>query len=216
MPPSFSLLDLVFPPACGGCGRRGKLWCDECAGSLVPSTITELGGIPLVAAARLEGPFQRAIHTYKYRSRPALAEKLTRHLLTGLRAAGIRLNALGYVPLHPDRQRQRGFNQAEQLASSLATQLRLPLVQGLSRVRPTRAQVGLTGHERELNVAGAFKWTGETAPPALIGLVDDVCTTGATLLAAAGALNTAGGSIAAFLVLAVPHTLPLPLVTLPE
>lgn len=216
MPPSFSLLDLVFPPACGGCGRRGKLWCEECAASLRPSAVTEIAGIPLVAAARLEGAFQHAIHTYKYRSRPALAERLNQHLLYAVRAAGIRLNALAFVPLHSERERQRGFNQAERLARCLGRQLGLPVVRGLSRVRPTEPQVGLSGRERELNVAGAFKWTGKAAPPARVGLVDDVCTTGATLLAAAGSLNRAGGSVAAFLVLAVPHTLPLPLVTLPE
>lgn len=216
MPPSFSLLDLVFPPACGGCGRRGKIWCEQCAGSLRPPSVSELAGIPLVAAARLEGPFQHAIHAYKYRSRPALAEQLNEHLLAAVRAADFRLNALSFIPLHPQRERQRGFNQAERLARTLGKKLRLPVVQGLRRVRPTAPQVGLTGRERELNVAGAFSWTGEAPPPSLLGLVDDVCTTGATLLAASGALNRAGGSIGAFLVLAVPHTLPPGLVTLPE
>lgn len=215
MPPS-SLLDLLFPPACGGCGRRGTLWCQDCAGSLQPASGGELAGIPLLAAARLEGAFQQAIHTYKYGSRPALGEQLARHLLTTARKAGIQLEALTFVPLHPERARQRGFNQAERVARSLGKELRLPVVDGLSRIRATAAQVGLSGREREANVAGAFQWTGPGAPPAAAGLVDDVCTTGATLLAAAGALNKAGGSVAAFLVLAVPHTLSLPLVTLPE
>jgi ComF family protein len=181
-----------------------------------PPSGGQLAGIPLVAAARLEGAFQQAIHTYKYRSRPALGDYLARHLLTSVRRAGIQLEALTFVPLHPERARQRGFNQAERLARSLGRELRLPVVDGLSRIRATVAQVGLTGHEREANVAGAFRWTASGAPPAATGLVDDVCTTGATLLAAAKALNTAGGRVGAFLVLAVPHTLSSPLVTLPE
>jgi len=176
----------------------------------------ELAGVPVVAAARLEDAFQRAIHTYKYRSRAALGEQLAGHLLAAVRRAAIPLNALTFVPLHPERARQRGFNQAERLARNLGQELQLPVVEGLSRIRPTARQVGLTGREREANVAGAFKWTGRGAPPAGCGLVDDVCTTGATLLAAAGALSSAGGSVGAFLVLAVPHTLALPVVTLPE
>lgn len=170
----------------------------------------------MVAAARLEGAFQQAIHTYKYRSRPALGEQLAGHLLTAVRRAAIPLDALTFVPLHEERARQRGFNQAERLARSLGKQLQLPVVEGISRIRATAPQVGLTGREREANVAGAFQWIGPGAPPAVTGLVDDVCTTGATLLAAASALNTAGGAVGAFLVLAVPHTLSLPLVTLPE
>ena len=145
-----------------------------------------------------------------------MGERLAPYLLDALRRSGIGLSALTFVPLHPERARQRGFNQAERIARSLGQELHLPVIEGLSRVRPTAAQVGLTGREREANVAGAFRWTAAGAPPVATGLVDDVCTTGATLLAAASALNTAGGSVRAFLVLAVPHTLPLPLVTLPE
>ena len=172
--------------------------------------------MPLIAAAQLEGAFQQAIHAYKYRPRPALGDALAAPLVEAVRQSGLRLTGLTYVPLHPERARQRGFNQAERLASELGACLSLPLIGGLERVRPTRAQVGLSGAEREANVNGAFRWVAAGRAPTGLGLVDDVCTTGATLRAAAGALEAAGGCVGAFLVLAVPHTLATPLVTLPE
>ncbi|HEY0493654.1 MAG TPA: ComF family protein [Candidatus Dormibacteraeota bacterium] len=170
----------------------------------------------MISAGCLEGPFQRAIHTFKYRSRPDLGDRLASHLAGAVQEASLPLVSLAFVPLHPQRARQRGFNQAERLARSLGKALELPVQDGLSRIRATGPQVGLAGREREANVAGAFSWVGRGTPPAVTGLVDDVCTTGATLLEAARALNTAGGSVGAFLVLAVAHTLPAPVVTLPE
>jgi len=166
-----------------------------------------------VAAGRFDGPLQQAIHTYKYRPRPQLASVLAQPLQRAILAAGVSLSALTFVPLHPRRQRERGFNQAERLAAQLSGELGIPLVSGLTRVRATPAQVGLSQAERRANLAGAFQWTAAQPPGDRLGLVDDVCTTGATLTAAAAAVAEAGGSIGAFLVLAVAQTLPAVAVT---
>lgn len=208
-----SLLDLVFPPRCGGCGRYGAAWCPACADGLRPASASTLAGIPLVAAGRLEGPLQQAIHTYKYRPRPQLASALVQPLRRAIMMADVALPALTFVPLHPRRRRERGFNQAERLAAELASALGVPLLSGLTRVRATPAQVGLSQAERRANLEGAFQWTAPQPPPHGVGLVDDVCTTGATLKAAARAVAEAGGSIGAFLVLAVAQTLPAVAVT---
>jgi ComF family protein len=207
------LLDLIFPSRCGGCGRHGQDFCERCLTALEPVPRTSLHGIPLVAAGRLTGPLQRAIHTYKYRPRPQLASRLAQPLSQAAVAAGLTLPALTFVPLHPRRQRERGFNQAERLAGRLGASLRVPVVGGLTRLRPTPAQVGLGQAERQVNVAGAFRWTAPEPPPLGLGLVDDVCTTGATLDAVAQVVAEAGGSIGAFLVLAIAQTLPAVAVT---
>jgi len=209
------LLDLIFPPRCGGCGRDGAAWCDRCAASVQPVPVMTLNGIPLVAAGRLDGSLQRAIHTYKYRPRPGLASVLAEPLGRAIAASGLDLAGLAYIPLHPQRRRERGFNQAERLAAALAGPLGVPAVGGLSRVRPTPAQVGLSQPERQVNMVGAFAWTAATPPPGGLALVDDVCTTGATLMAAADAVARVGGSIRAFVVLARAQTLPALAVTLP-
>ena len=208
-----SLLDLLFPPRCGGCGAYGAPWCAACAGTLRTPSASPLAGIPLVAAGRLDGPLQRAIHTYKYRPRPQLASVLAPALGRAIATAGVSLSALTFVPLHPRRERERGFNQAQRLAAQLAGAVGIPLVGGLTRVRATPAQVGLSQAERRANLAGAFQWTASQPPGDRLGLVDDVCTTGATLTAAAEAVAEAGGSIGAFLVLAVAQTLPAVAVT---
>jgi ComF family protein len=211
-----TLLDLIFPPRCGGCGGHGSAWCQRCAATVHAVPVTTLDGIPLVAAGRLEGALQQAIHTFKYRPRPGLAGALADPLCRAVASARLDLGGLTFVPLHPRRRQQRGFNQAERLAVALAGRLGLRLVGGLTRVRPTPAQVGLSQPERQVNMVGAFEWTAAAPPPGGLGLVDDVCTTGATLQAAADAVARAGGSIAAFLVLARAQTLPALAVTSPD
>ena len=207
------LLDLIFPPRCGGCGRYGAAWCAGCEAGLRPIPRGTLAGIPLIAGGRLQGPWQRAIHTYKYRPRPQLAAPLTEPLRRAMAVAGVSPPAFAFVPLHPRRLRERGFNQAERIAAQLSESLGVPLLSGLVRVRATPAQVGLSQAERRANLQEAFRWTGAQAPPQALGLVDDVCTTGATLTASARAIAEAGGSIGAFLVLAVAQTLPAAAVT---
>jgi len=180
-----------------------------------PAPVAWLDGTPLIAAGRLEGAWQHAIHTYKYRGRPQLAAALAGSLERTVRAAGVRPAGLTFIPLHPARQRARGFNQAERLAQCLAPRLGLPLFAGLARCRDTPPQVGLDEAERRRNVAGAFRWVAPGPPPPGLALVDDVCTTGATLQAAAAAITEAGGRLSGFLVLAVAaaQTLPGGLVT---
>ena len=94
------------------------------------------------------------------------------------------------VPLHPSRRRERGFNQAADLARHLG----LPVIHALRRVRATAAQAGLPAARRHGNVRGAFAPTRRPRPwtAATVVLVDDVSTTGATLEACARALKAAG------------------------
>jgi ComF family protein len=210
------LLDLLFPQRCAGCQRYGADWCEQCASSVEALEPASLSGIPLLAGGRFAGPLQRAIHRYKYGGRQQLARDLSGSLLQAVRRAEIQLSALTFVPLHAERLRQRGFNQAERIAVQLGKQLGLPVVDGLTRVRATPAQVGLSQAARRLNLVDAFLWSGPGRPPAALGLVDDVCTTGATLEAAVDAIRLAGGSPAALLVVARAQTLPAALVTSQE
>ena len=210
------LLDLLFPPRCAGCRRYGVAWCAACDRAVEPIVPASLAGSALIAGGRFDGALQRAVHCYKYGGRQGLARDLSRVLITAMEATEIRFQAVAYVPLHPQRRKERGFNQAERLAAEVARRTGLPLLDGLTRVRATPAQVGLSQPERQANLLGAFAWTGPRPAPQGLALVDDVCTTGATLEAAAAAVRRAGGSIAAFLVLARAQTLsPVPVVTLP-
>ncbi|MGN7919807.1 ComF family protein [Lysobacter sp. 22409] len=97
------------------------------------------------------------------------------------------------IPLHRRRLRERGYDQALELARPLSRQLRLPLLDhGLIRLRDTPAQSLLDAKQRRRNLRGAFAWRPGLPLPAHIVLIDDVMTTGATLHSAAVALRRAG------------------------
>jgi ComF family protein len=104
------------------------------------------------------------------------------------------------MPLHTRRLRQRGYDQALELARPLAREMCLPLWNGLVRTRVTAAQSELDAESRQRNLRGAF--AVRTTPPDALVLVDDVMTTGATLDAATRALESAGLTHAALWVCA--------------
>jgi ComF family protein len=103
------------------------------------------------------------------------------------------LDLLVPVPLHADRQRERGYNQAALIAASLGQARRLPWRPALRRLRATQPQVTLDRLSRRSNVAGAFA-AGPEVAGRQIGLIDDVFTTGATAQSATEALLTAGAA----------------------
>lgn len=111
--------------------------------------------------------------------------------------------ALVPVPLSPARVRERGYNQAERLASALSVHWRIPVwTDVVRRTRDTKSQVRLTPSERTGNVLHAFADTPETKARlrgAHVVLVDDVITTAATLNAAAEALTSSGARIISFI-----------------
>lgn len=207
------LVDLLLPARCGGCDRLGRLYCDTClaltrrldgaiclrCGAATESRRSDCGCrrrlrhlARIRSAAVHEVPLERAIHRFKYRGRAALARPFALLLAERLAVEGLPARAIGWVPLHPRRLRERGYDQARLLAVEVARLTGLPLLRGsLRRVRETPPQVGLDRLDRQKNVAGAFVYSGEPeAGPVL--LIDDVATTGATLDAAAAALQGAG------------------------
>jgi ComF family protein len=143
-----------------------------------------------------QGALAQAVHQLKYR---AVAD-LARELATRLQPALTPDQTLVPVPLHPDRERERGFNQAQLLAVALARGSGLPLARALVRTRPTRSQVGLSAAARRQNVQGAFAALPPVPPRAV--LIDDVITTGATLRECARALRQAGAQQVSALVVA--------------
>lgn len=107
------------------------------------------------------------------------------------------------VPLHMDRLRERGYNQAVLLTRELSERSGLPLEEGsLVRIRETAPQVVLKADERRKNVRGAFRGQGEKLRDRQVLLIDDVCTTRATLEACAEALREKGARSVWALVLA--------------
>ena len=211
-------LDLIFPPRCGGCGARGSWLCVACLAQIAPLVAPLCGrcGRPLPAAALCRscrtdglraldwaraaypfaGPLREAIHRFKYGNERARAAHLG--LLLGPLLATLpptvadRAPRVVPVPLAAARRRERGYNQAEELARVLAEMSALPLDRQLVRVRATRPQVGLARPARHQNVRDAFRWQGAPLQGAPCLLIDDVLTTGATADECAATLKAAG------------------------
>jgi ComF family protein len=138
------------------------------------------------------GPLRNAIHTFKYQGETRLAEPLASAMQATIRPPDA-LNGIVPVPLHPNHLAERGYNQSALLAEPLALAWGLPMMEAaLTRTRQTRRQVGLSLDERRSNVDGAFVADSSQVAGRRLLLIDDVCTTGATLDACAAALLGAG------------------------
>ena len=136
----------------------------------------------LRSAVAYEGPIELAIRRFKYEGSRRLATPLALLLAERLVVEGLAGSWALAVPLHRDRLRQRGFNQAELLARELRGRLALTRPPGaLVRVRATPPQVGHDRLWRKENVRGAFIWEGANLAGKPVLLLDDVATTGATL-----------------------------------
>ncbi len=142
------------------------------------------------ALGEYDGLLRDAIHALKYDGRRTVSPGLSR--IMAIRGYDVLDGAdlVVPVPLHRARQRERGFNQSD----ALATGLNRTICRALRRARSTRPQVDLTAHERYQNVAEAFSTSREANQTRgrIVVLVDDVTTTGATLDACAGVLLAAG------------------------
>lgn len=139
------------------------------------------------------------MHAFKFRGLPSAARAaggvLAREMLR--RAALEGFDALVPVPLHPRRERLRGYNQAEVLAREVAAATGLPLLTILERPRAGAPSWRLRRHERRAGLSGAFAVSpgaGAAAAGKRLLLIDDVCATGTTLEECARALRAAGAA----------------------
>lgn len=208
------LLDLLYPPFCVGCGRPGTMYCSTCRDGMLrirPPLCPQCGrpqaasqvchecavrpssvdGIRSVAV--FEGALRTAIHQFKYGSMRDLAVPLGGLLVSFWEETPLDADVLVPVPLHARRLRERGYNQATLLARHLGRALGLPVAQDcLHRSRYTVSQTQLNAQERSRNVEGAFTCTGPGVHGRRVLLIDDVCTSGATLGACSSALKEGG------------------------
>jgi ComF family protein len=186
-----SILPLT-PPICDRCGDPLPSWraisvplqqCPRCRRARRSVDRAR-------AIGDYDGALRAIIHALKYEGRRSLARPLAAlmrergvDMLVGARCAIP-------VPLHPSRTRERGFNQAIDLARHIG----VPVCKALARLRATATQTGLPAAQRHRNVRDAFALTraGRTLRGSAVVLIDDVSTTGATLDACARVLKQAG------------------------
>jgi ComF family protein len=208
-----AVVETLYPRRCAGCGRRGywvcgdcdaalprfaSPWCERCGAprAQLACRCAELpGALTAVRSAALdEGWLRAAVRSFKYGGESARSEHLGTLLPPLLRDLSP-FDALVPVPLHRQRERRRGYNQARLLADVAAASLSVPVENLLLRVRPTDQQVGLDAEARRANVRGAFAVReNSTVQGRRFVLIDDVLTTGSTLGNCAETLVAAGAS----------------------
>jgi ComF family protein len=178
----------VEPPFCARCGDKvaTESLCTRCRTS--PLQIERIR-----SAVYFEGALREAIHQLKYKGRTALAKPLGNLMAAYWQRNPMPSDVVVPVPLHADRLRERGYNQAALLAHELTREIGLTLdEQTLVRKRATAPQIELNARQRKENVQEAFCCSNDTLNGKKVLLVDDVCTTGATLEACAIALHEGG------------------------
>jgi ComF family protein len=143
---------------------------------------------------RFDEVVRKAIHELKYRNLRAISPYLAELLADYLEANPLPGEALVDVPLHPRRLKERGYNQSGLLAKELGKRIGLPVIEDcLMRVKHAQPQVrAVDVEERRRNVADAFLCRDERVSGKKIILIDDVCTSGATLESCAAALKNRG------------------------
>jgi ComF family protein len=180
--------------ACGACAlpSAGGAICGACLARPPPYAATIAG---LVYAF----PVDRLLQQLKYGGRLALADWAATALAAAVKTSLARRaestwpDRIAALPLAAARQRERGFNQAHEIASRVAPIVALPLATPLTRIVSGPPQAALSWSRRARNVRDAFAVVGEVRG-ASIALVDDVMTTGATLAEAARTLRRAGAA----------------------
>lgn len=203
------LLDLLLPPRCPGCRREGSVLCIACAAPL-RRRLSEPAGVPLGAPVELpaglvqlewcamySGAVRSALHAFKYDGERRLATPLGEALAARWQRAAAGGELIAWVPVHASRRRERGFDQAEELARETAARLGLPARGVLERRQNTAAQHALDQGARAGNTAAAFVVRSEEASTVngrWVVVVDDIVTTGATLASCASALLAAGAA----------------------
>ena len=179
----------MLPPICPKCGRP------QASGIVCPSCRqlqTEIDGIR--SPFRFDEVIRKAIHQLKYQNLKAISPCLAELLADYLGSNPLPGEVLVPVPLHPRRLRERGYNQSSLLARELAKLTNLRVVEDcLIRTKQAQPQVRAASvEERRRNVANAFVCQNDKLSGKQVILIDDVCTSGATLESCAIALKNKG------------------------
>jgi competence protein ComFC len=210
-----AIVDFFFPATCVGCGKWGNFICTDCSKQIPrvnppfckkcgkPETSGDFCASCWASPASIdgirsvfhfEGVIRQAVHDLKYHHLKAISVQMAAFLGDYLAHNPVPGDALVPVPIHRNRMKQRGYNQSVLIAESLGKMLGLPVLTAcLERSRDSLPQARSSSlDQRRKNVLKAFSCTGPADNYKNVILVDDVCTSGATLESCALALKKSG------------------------
>ncbi len=207
------LLNLFLQSHCPLCQRPTlQEFCQDCNRQLQRCKLTNhqhlQQGLPIFAWGDYRGTLKSAIAALKYNNQPQIAKPLGQWLAQAWLNSQHDKLVVVPVPLHADKLKKRGYNQAELLAESFCNFTGFALQsQGLKRIKATDAQFSLSVSEREQNLATAFALGTEfqrQRPKYRVLLLDDIYTTGATVRSAVQTLQKQGISVYGVVAIATP------------
>lgn len=193
------LLDFLFPSLCLRCGLLGALLCSKCRTTLSYHPHRRwIEDLPVYSALFYEKDslLEQLLYPFKYEHQSSIAPFLASEMFLTLRLFNPFQNILLVpVPLHKSRLQERGYNQAKELSRWISKKTGYLTFELLERVRDTGVQAHLAHREERVkNIQGAFRAMSRCPPGFHIFLIDDIVTTGATLLACKEALILAGAN----------------------
>lgn len=223
-----NILDLFFPKRCLGCGKAGAFVCEVCEDKLpfledqscAVCGHLSVGGFThercrgsstperFMSLFKYQGVARALVGSFKYEKVTSLLPTLHLYINEFLKESAVRLGEetlVTFVPIHPLKLLERGFNQSEIIAGELGRREGLLMLPVLEKIQETPSQTKLSKKERKENVAGSFGLARKYAKEIMgrdILLVDDVFTTGATLLECSKVLKKAGARFVYLLTLA--------------
>lgn len=206
------ILDILFPPVCISCHMpidkqsdflcracfdkiNINMWlvCPLCGGKRITKSPCHHAPFVLAAACAYHEPIPALIHHYKYAGLEKLQTLLAALMITHIQRAVSDISSyiITYIPLHPHKERMRGFNQSKKLAHIIAHYFSIPCFDLLAKTKHTEPQAKQKERIKRLeNVRGCFECINPNdVRGKRILLIDDVCTSGATLWEAARVLQ---------------------------
>lgn len=223
------ILDFIYPPSCLCCNEfieePDQLVCSDCWNRIAEFDLpfclccreilidgrscpkcTRDDFLPVFALGNYVIPLKEAVHRFKYGGFKTmgvdLADRLIDKHVSSLEK--LKIDIVVPIPLHSYREKKRGFNQAVILSDIIGKRLEIPVENhGLLKVKRTKDQTKLDPRRRELNIKGAFRVSGSDLMNKKILMVDDVITTGATILEARKVLIDSGARPVAVCAVAV-------------
>lgn len=213
------IFDYLFPKYCVSCKKLGSYICPDCFsfisfnsrstclvcqnpsidGLTHPKCLTKYSIDGAFSSLEYKGTVKKLLYVFKYK--PFVSD--LNKTLCDLFYEGIIQNEefnrvlnedfiLIPIPLSKEKLRKRGYNQSEILAGSISQKLKLKAQNLLERVKNTKSQFSLSKEERRENIKEAFRIKRNVQVPKYIFLIDDVLTTGSTLVEAANVLKRNG------------------------
>lgn len=194
------LLSLIFPARCALCGKMtagGRRVCDSCLKNNPPQARFRLLEEPefslfCVSVYAYEGQARQAILQYKFRGRKERAAGFAQALTLALPPRWQTVDVVCWVPISHQRRRERSYDQSELVARKVAKAIGRPCRKLLEKVVNNQPQHELNAAQRWENVRNVYLADNKKVRGKTILLIDDIVTTGATMLECASCLLRAG------------------------